>query len=100
MDMGERADSRLPQMFANRRRHARLGRVVIVTDHLESCQQGHPNAHVCAATDKPHRFSGWPGAFCLDCGGEDVNEQCIGGGCKCSCHDAFWAKYEGVGSRG
>jgi hypothetical protein len=24
-----------------------------------------------------HRFSGWPGAWCLDCGAEDVTEYCI-----------------------
>jgi hypothetical protein len=24
-----------------------------------------------------HRWSGWPGAFCLDCGAEDANEVCI-----------------------
>jgi hypothetical protein len=26
---------------------------------------------------KPHHFSGWPGAFCLDCGAEDANELAI-----------------------
>lgn len=25
-----------------------------------------------------HRWSGWPGAWCLDCGQEDANEVCIG----------------------
>lgn len=25
-----------------------------------------------------HRFSGWPGAWCLDCGQEDKTEICIG----------------------
>ena len=24
-----------------------------------------------------HRFSGWPGAWCLDCGAEDVREICV-----------------------
>ena len=24
-----------------------------------------------------HRWSGWPGAFCLDCGAEDQIEYCI-----------------------
>lgn len=24
-----------------------------------------------------HRWSGWPGAWCLDCGIEDPNEVCI-----------------------
>ena len=25
---------------------------------------------------KEHRWSGWPGAFCLDCGKEDLREVC------------------------
>jgi len=25
----------------------------------------------------PHRWSGWPGAWCLDCGAEDQRELCI-----------------------
>lgn len=24
-----------------------------------------------------HRWSGWPGAWCLDCGQSDANELCI-----------------------
>jgi hypothetical protein len=24
-----------------------------------------------------HRWSGWPGAWCLDCGAEDARELCI-----------------------
>lgn len=24
-----------------------------------------------------HRWSGWPGAWCLDCGQEDQNEACL-----------------------
>ena len=24
-----------------------------------------------------HRWSGWPGAWCLDCGAEDANEICL-----------------------
>lgn len=27
---------------------------------------------------KPHNYSGWPGAFCLDCGAEDPREICAG----------------------
>lgn len=27
-----------------------------------------------------HRWSGWPGAWCLDCGAEDANEAAIAGG--------------------
>lgn len=26
---------------------------------------------------KEHNWSGWPGAFCLDCGAEDMIELCI-----------------------
>lgn len=29
-----------------------------------------------------HRWSGWPGAWCLDCGAEDQNEVCISGDCN------------------
>lgn len=24
-----------------------------------------------------HRWSGWPGAWCLDCGAPDVSEACV-----------------------
>jgi hypothetical protein len=30
-----------------------------------------------------HRWSGWPGAWCLDCGAEDQNEICM------AVHDVF-----------
>lgn len=26
---------------------------------------------------KEHRWSGWPGAYCLDCGAEDQREICL-----------------------
>ncbi len=26
-----------------------------------------------------HRWSGWPGAWCLDCGAEDAREVCLAG---------------------
>jgi len=26
-----------------------------------------------------HRFSGWPGAWCLDCGSPDLTEECLAG---------------------
>lgn len=29
-----------------------------------------------------HRWSGWPGAWCLDCGMEDPREICIATGCE------------------
>lgn len=25
----------------------------------------------------PHRWSGWPGAWCLDCGAGDARESCV-----------------------
>lgn len=28
-----------------------------------------------------HRWSGWPGAWCLDCGTEDQREVCLAGEC-------------------
>lgn len=28
---------------------------------------------------RPHRWSGWPGAFCLDCGMEDALELSLAG---------------------
>ena len=27
-----------------------------------------------------HRWSGWPGAWCLDCGEADMREQCLADG--------------------
>jgi len=41
-----------------------------------------------------HWWSGWPGAFCLKCGDQDVNELCLGDACGCPCHAAFWAALE------
>jgi len=29
---------------------------------------------------KEHRWSGWPGAWCLDCGQEDAGELCLADG--------------------
>lgn len=31
------------------------------------------------ARNSSHRWSGWPGALCLDCGVEDSNEACLAG---------------------
>ncbi len=28
-------------------------------------------------TGNEHRWSGWPGSWCLDCGQEDVRELCV-----------------------
>lgn len=35
---------------------------------------------------QPHRWSGWPGAWCLDCGTEDVSEICIADGHVLPCN--------------
>ncbi len=48
---------------------------------------------VCKEGQSDHRWSGWPGAFCLDCHIGDPAESCMGG-CKCECHEAFWQEYE------
>ena len=35
-----------------------------------------------------HRWSGWPGAWCLDCGAEDMGEVCVANhsdGLMCEC---------------
>jgi hypothetical protein len=36
--------------------------------------------------DTQHRWSGWPGAVCLDCGIEDPREICLADG-DCPCAD-------------
>jgi len=41
-----------------------------------------------------HWWSGWPGAYCIKCGVEDLYEICIGIVCYCPCHDDFWKSYE------
>lgn len=33
-----------------------------------------------ARDDSGHRWSGWPGAFCMYCGSEDVREICLSEG--------------------
>ena len=37
---------------------------------------GHAGVH-WHWTEEPHRWSGWPGAICLDCGIEDQREVCL-----------------------
>ena len=60
-----------------------------MTMHLPDCEMGKRQP-----ADHPHRWSGWPGAWCLDCGEEDATELCIGGVCPCQCHAQFWAEYD------
>lgn len=63
-------------------------------EHLEDCAVG--QAEALGITLHPdgsyHRWSGWPGAFCLDCHTEDPMEICLGG-CPCPCHTEFWDAY-------
>jgi len=40
-----------------------------------------------------HWWSGWPGAYCMKCGADDMDEACIGNSCRCSCHDDFNAAF-------
>lgn len=60
--------------------------------HLPTCAQR--QKRLCPLTNDEHRFSGWPGAFCLDCGDEDMDEHCLADGCDCPCHAEFWQMTE------
>ena len=64
-----------------------------VKEHLETCVCKDSSVFVCQVTKQAHRWSGWPGAYCLDCNCEDPSEQCITD-CKCPCHNEFWKDYE------
>ena len=59
--------------------------------HLDSCLVGNASALL---DGHKHRWSGWPGAFCLVCGIDDPDEWCIGTVCECPCHEEFWKGYE------
>jgi len=71
---------------------------VLTMDHIESCAQLEKT--ICKVSkyfgtfEGNHRWSGWPGAFCLDCGEEDQNEICLAISCKCPCHEAEDKAYE------
>lgn len=61
-------------------------------DHTSECAQR--EWRCCTTGDgRSHRWSGWPGAYCQDCGCEDKNEVCLGLDCGCPCHDQFWEDY-------
>jgi hypothetical protein len=51
------------------------------------------DADATVGTRPDHRWSGSPGALCLDCGVPDRREICLMGGCDCGAHvfDA-WAR--------
>ena len=69
-----------------------LGRNKI--QHLLTCEVGqNPGWEICKVTDKPHNWSGWPGAYCLQCFANDLMESCLGD-CECHCHAEFWKSYQ------
>ena len=39
----------------------------------------------CTIIIKEHRWNGWPGAICLDCGAEDKREICVADGHLLDC---------------
>ena len=61
-----------------------------MTEHIQTCAQ--LEWKPCLNGTNVHRWSGWPGAWCQDCGIEDKTEACLGG-CECPCHDSFWEEY-------
>jgi hypothetical protein len=62
-------------------------------EHLPTCAEGNAKP-----ADHEHKWSGWPGAYCLICGCEDPIEVCLAD-CKCPCHDTFWKEYRKVMER-
>ena len=63
--------------------------------HLPQCWEGkekgcRANKSLHGESRKGHWWSGWPGAFCLKCGEEDLMEGCVADSCPCPCHDAMW----------
>lgn len=71
--------------------------------HIDGCAQTEKmpcfNGLVLRGTNQ-HRWSGWPGAYCLDCHAEDKDEVCLGTSCRCPCHAEFWAAYSEDSSSG
>lgn len=66
-------------------------------EHSEGCWQKHKRpcpSNKTLANEAPdeHWWSGWPGAYCMKCGDDDMNEACLAG-CDCKCHEAFWKEY-------
>lgn len=59
----------------------------------ESCWEGSASYTVCPAPNSlhdervgQHWWSGWPGAYCMKCGGPDPMEMCLADECACVCH--------------
>ena len=63
--------------------------------HIRECPSG-KSLH--GEPKDNHWWSGWPGAYCMKCGDDDLTEICLGG-CKCPCHDSFWEEYESAMKR-
>lgn len=59
-------------------------------DHTPECFQ---TSKASCTGGVSHEWSGWPGAYCLTCGADDMDELCIGRSCRCACHDEFWSRY-------
>ena len=59
-----------------------------IIQHIPSCV-----VSKIKPSDHDHKWSGWPGAYCLICGIDDPDEICIAGCCECHCHDKFWEYY-------
>jgi hypothetical protein len=62
--------------------------------HIPTCYVGQPCYQPKA--DYVHRWSGWPGAYCLICFSDDPDELCLGDSCKCPCHQPMWDDYNKI----
>ena len=61
-------------------------------EHIDSCVMGQIGDNPDHTDGSEHKWSGWPGAYCLGCGFADPLEICLAG-CMCKCHDEFWLAY-------
>lgn len=67
-----------------------------MTDHIPTCAQLEIRPCFNGLIDHgstDHRWSGWPGAYCLTCHAEDKNEVCLALSCECPCHAEFWESF-------
>lgn len=63
-----------------------------MSEHIETCAVA--MIKPCRVSGRDHRWSGWPGAYCLDCFADDDMEFCIGTVCRCPCHDQLWKDFD------
>ena len=63
-------------------------------EHIPSCSVGIVEGKPDHTDGTRHRWSGWPGAVCLDCGSPDPVEDCLAD-CICPCHDDWFKDLEG-----